>query len=161
MFYEGPPTANGKPGIHHVMARTLKDSICRYKTMKGFQVNRKAGWDTHGLPVEIEVEKQLNMSGKQDIEKYGIKEFNEKCKAVSYTHLAVQFASGWHLPLDKCEIVKRPEYEDGSFCLPMREEYKKAYNVFGRIEGKEVFLGVAFYDDNDKKLVADKVFYVR
>ena len=64
VFYEGPPTANGKPGIHHVMARTLKDSVCRYKTMKGYQVNRKAGWDTHGLPVEIEVEKQLGMSGK-------------------------------------------------------------------------------------------------
>ena len=80
VFYEGPPTANGKPGIHHVMARTLKDSINRYKTMKGFQVKRKAGWDTHGLPVEIEVEKQLGMSGKQDIEKYGIKEFNEKCR---------------------------------------------------------------------------------
>ena len=80
VFYEGPPTANGKPGIHHVMARTLKDSINRYKTMKGYQVKRKAGWDTHGLPVEIEVEKQLGMSGKQDIEKYGIKEFNEKCR---------------------------------------------------------------------------------
>lgn len=86
VFYEGPPTANGKPGIHHVMARTLKDSICRYKTMKGFQVNRKAGWDTHGLPVEIEVEKQLNMSGKQDIEKYGIKEFNEKCRESVFTY---------------------------------------------------------------------------
>ena len=80
VFYEGPPTANGKPGIHHVMARTLKDSINRYKTMKGFQVKRKGGWDTHGLPVEIEVEKTLGMTGKQDIEKYGIKEFNEKCR---------------------------------------------------------------------------------
>ena len=80
VFYEGPPTANGKPGIHHVMARTLKDSINRYKTMQGYQVKRKAGWDTHGLPVEIEVEKQLGMTGKQDIEKYGIKEFNEKCR---------------------------------------------------------------------------------
>ena len=86
IFYEGPPTANGKPGIHHVMARTLKDSVCRYKTMKGYQVNRKAGWDTHGLPVEIEVEKQLNMSGKQDIEKYGIKEFNEKCRESVFTY---------------------------------------------------------------------------
>lgn len=86
VFYEGPPTANGKPGIHHVMARTLKDSICRYKTMKGYQVSRKAGWDTHGLPVEIEVEKQLNMSGKQDIEKYGIKEFNQKCKESVFTY---------------------------------------------------------------------------
>lgn len=86
VFYEGPPTANGQPGIHHVMARTLKDSICRYKTMKGFQVNRKAGWDTHGLPVEIEVEKQLGMTGKQDIEKYGIKEFNEKCRESVFTY---------------------------------------------------------------------------
>ena len=87
VFYEGPPTANGKPGIHHMMARTLKDSVCRYKRMKGFQVKPKGGWDTHGLPVEIEVEKQLGMSGKQDIEKYGIKEFNEKCKESVFTYL--------------------------------------------------------------------------
>ncbi len=86
VFYEGPPTANGRPGIHHVIARTLKDSVCRYKTMKGFEVKRKAGWDTHGLPVEIEVEKQLNMSGKQDIEAYGIKAFNEKCKESVFTY---------------------------------------------------------------------------
>ncbi len=86
IFYEGPPTANGRPGIHHVIARTLKDSVCRYKTMKGYAVKRKAGWDTHGLPVEIEVEKQLGMSGKQDIEKYGIKEFNEKCKESVFTY---------------------------------------------------------------------------
>ena len=86
LFYEGPPTANGNPGIHHVIARTLKDSVCRYKTMQGFAVRRKAGWDTHGLPVEIEVEKQLHMSGKQDIEKYGIKEFNEKCKQSVFTY---------------------------------------------------------------------------
>ena len=87
IFFEGPPTANGKPGIHHVMARTLKDSINRYKTMQGFQVKRKGGWDTHGLPVEIEVEKQLGMSGKQDIEKYGIKEFNEKCRESVFTYV--------------------------------------------------------------------------
>jgi len=86
VFYEGPPTANGRPGIHHVIARTLKDSVCRYKTMQGFEVKRKAGWDTHGLPVEIEVEKELNMSGKQDIEKYGIKEFNQKCKESVFTY---------------------------------------------------------------------------
>ena len=85
-FYEGPPTANGKPGIHHVMARTLKDSVNRYKTMQGYQVHRKAGWDTHGLPVEIEVEKQLKMSGKQDIEKFGIREFNEKCRESVFTY---------------------------------------------------------------------------
>ena len=86
VFYEGPPTANGKPGIHHMMARTLKDSINRYKTMQGFQVKRKAGWDTHGLPVEIEVEKTLGMNGKQDIEAYGIKEFNEKCRESVFTY---------------------------------------------------------------------------
>ncbi len=82
-------------------------------------------------------------------------------KVVTDQVTAVQFASGWHLPLDKCEIVQRPAYEDGSFYLPMREEYKSAYNVFGRIEGREVFLGVAFFDEKYKKLVADKVFYVR
>ena len=86
VFYEGPPTANGRPGIHHVIARTLKDSVCRYKTMQGFEVKRKAGWDTHGLPVEIEVEKMLGMSGKQDIEKYGIKEFNAKCRESVFTY---------------------------------------------------------------------------
>lgn len=80
IFYEGPPTANGKPGIHHVMARTLKDLTCRYKTMKGYKVERKAGWDTHGLPVEIEVEKKLGLNNKQDIEKFGIGKFNEICK---------------------------------------------------------------------------------
>ncbi len=80
IFYEGPPTANGKPGIHHVMARTLKDVICRYKTMNGFQVKRKAGWDTHGLPVEIEVEKLLGLEDKRGIEEYGVKEFCKKCR---------------------------------------------------------------------------------
>jgi isoleucyl-tRNA synthetase len=79
-FYEGPPTANGRPGIHHVMARALKDAICRYKTMSGYQVYRKAGWDTHGLPVEIEVEKMLGMKHKDDILAYGVEKFNEECK---------------------------------------------------------------------------------
>ncbi len=80
IFYEGPPTANGTPGIHHVMARTLKDTVCRYKTMRGYQVKRKAGWDTHGLPVEIEVEKELGLNNKQEIEEYGIDKFNQKCR---------------------------------------------------------------------------------
>lgn len=86
VFYEGPPTANGRPGIHHVISRTLKDAVCRYKTMEGFQVKRKAGWDTHGLPVEIEVEKQLKLSNKQDIESYGIAPFNEKCRESVFTY---------------------------------------------------------------------------
>jgi isoleucyl-tRNA synthetase len=79
-FYEGPPTANGRPGIHHVMSRTLKDLICRYKTMRGYQVHRKAGWDTHGLPVEIEVEKALGFRHKDDIVRYGVAKFNEECR---------------------------------------------------------------------------------
>jgi len=81
IFYEGPPTANGQPGLHHVLARSFKDLICRYKTMKGFLVERKAGWDTHGLPVELEVEKELGFKNKTEIEKYGIRQFNEKAKA--------------------------------------------------------------------------------
>jgi isoleucyl-tRNA synthetase len=80
VFYEGPPTANGNPGVHHVLSRTLKDSMCRYKTMSGYQVKRKAGWDTHGLPVEIQVEKELGLTNKQQIEEYGIAEFNKKCR---------------------------------------------------------------------------------
>ncbi len=80
IFYDGPPTANGKPGVHHVVSRTLKDMTCRYKTMTGHKVRRKAGWDTHGLPVEIEVEKELGFSQKQDIEDYGVEKFNKKCR---------------------------------------------------------------------------------
>jgi isoleucyl-tRNA synthetase len=79
-FFEGPPTANGRPGIHHVMSRTLKDLVCRYRTMRGFQVHRKAGWDTHGLPVEIEVEKSLGFKTKDDIVRYGVARFNEECR---------------------------------------------------------------------------------
>src|SRR5437667_667182 len=79
-FYEGPPTANGKPGIHHVFARTIKDLVCRYQTMRGYQVHRKAGWATHGLPVEIEVEKRLGLKHKGEIEKYGIARFNAECR---------------------------------------------------------------------------------
>ena len=86
IFYEGPPTANGRPGIHHVIARTLKDSVCRYKTMQGYQVKRKAGWDTHGLPVEIEVEKQLGLNDKTEIEQYGIEAFNKKCRESVFTY---------------------------------------------------------------------------
>jgi isoleucyl-tRNA synthetase len=80
VFFEGPPTANGMPGIHHIEARSFKDVMPRFKTMQGFHVDRKAGWDTHGLPVELQVEKELGFNGKPDIEKYGIKEFNQKCK---------------------------------------------------------------------------------
>ncbi len=80
VFYEGPPTANGRPGIHHVMARTVKDAFCRYQTMKGRRVERKGGWDTHGLPVEIEVEKELGLKGRHEVEAYGIARYNAACR---------------------------------------------------------------------------------
>ncbi len=90
VFFEGPPSANGMPGIHHVISRTLKDLVCRYKTMQGFQVNRKGGWDTHGLPVELGVEKQLGIT-KEDIgKKISIEDYNKKCREV-----VMQFKDKW------------------------------------------------------------------
>ena len=80
VFFEGPPTANGRPGVHHMESRSFKDAIPRYKTMRGYTVARRAGWDTHGLPVELEVEKELKFRGKKDIEEYGIAAFNRKCR---------------------------------------------------------------------------------
>ncbi|MBM3421905.1 MAG: isoleucine--tRNA ligase [Chlorobi bacterium] len=86
-FYEGPPTVNGKPGVHHVFSRTIKDVVCRYKTMQGFQVPRKAGWDTHGLPVEISVEKKLGLKNKSQVVEYGEGEFNAEARALVYHHI--------------------------------------------------------------------------
>jgi isoleucyl-tRNA synthetase len=87
VFYEGPPTANGKPGVHHVLARVFKDMFPRYKIMRGYHVSRRGGWDTHGLPVEIEVEKQLGFTNKQQIEEYGIDRFNDLCKKSVFTYI--------------------------------------------------------------------------
>src|SRR5215211_3051697 len=80
VFYEGPPTANGRPGSHHVLSRVFKDIYPRYRTMRGYRVERKGGWDCHGLPVEIEVEKRLGTTEKDEIERYGIAEFNARCR---------------------------------------------------------------------------------
>jgi len=114
IFYEGPPTANGKPGIHHVMARTLKDLVCRYKTMEGYRVKRKAGWDTHGLPVEIEVEKQLNLKNKQEIEEYGIEEFNKKCKESVFRYeklwREMTVRMGYEIDMDDPYITLEDDY---------------------------------------------------
>ncbi|MBK8823787.1 MAG: class I tRNA ligase family protein [Anaerolineales bacterium] len=87
VFYEGPPTANGRPGVHHVLARAFKDMFPRYKTMRGYHVSRRGGWDTHGLPVEIEVEKQLGFTNKQQIEDYGVAKFNELCRNSVFTYI--------------------------------------------------------------------------
>ena len=86
VFWEGPPTANGRPGVHHVLARTLKDAVCRFQSMQGCRVDRKAGWDTHGLPVELEVEKALGISGKPQIEEYGVEAFNRRCRESVWTY---------------------------------------------------------------------------
>ena len=87
VFYEGPPTANGKPGTHHVEARVFKDLFPRFKTMQGRHVPRKAGWDCHGLPVELAVEKELGFTGKGDIEAYGVAEFNARCRESVQRHV--------------------------------------------------------------------------
>ncbi len=87
-FYEGPPTANGTPGVHHVLARVFKDLIPRYKTMRGFRAPRKGGWDTHGLPVELEVERELGLRSKQEIEDYGVAAFNERCRESVFRYVA-------------------------------------------------------------------------
>src|SRR5512136_1793346 len=87
VFYEGPPTANGKPGSHHVLARAFKDLFPRYKTMRGYHVLRRGGWDTHGLPVEIEVEKKLGFVKKGQIEEYGIAKFNELCRQSAFSNI--------------------------------------------------------------------------
>ena len=87
VLYEGPPTANGNPGIHHVMGRVLRDIIPRYKAMKGYYTPRIAGWDTHGLPVELEIERELGFSGKHQIEEYGIERFNALCRESVFGYL--------------------------------------------------------------------------
>jgi isoleucyl-tRNA synthetase len=113
-FYEGPPTANGKPGTHHIEARVFKDLFPRYQTMKGHQVIRKAGWDCHGLPVEIAVEKELGFSGKGDIEKFGIAAFNEKCRDSVQRHVG-EFSTmtrrmGFWVDFEEAYWTMSPEY---------------------------------------------------
>ncbi|MET8630376.1 class I tRNA ligase family protein, partial [Kitasatospora sp. NPDC004669] len=114
VFYEGPPTANGMPGAHHIEARVFKDVFPRFRTMKGFHVARKAGWDCHGLPVELAVEKELGFSGKQDIEAYGIAEFNAKCRESvtrhtdAFTELTTRM--GYWVDLDEAYRTMDPSY---------------------------------------------------
>lgn len=114
VFFEGPPTANGHPGIHHLEARVFKDAIPRYKTMRGFYVRRKGGWDTHGLPVELQVEKSLGLKSKKEIESYGIVPFNEKCKESVWTYVREweDFTNrmGYWVDLKNPYITYRPAY---------------------------------------------------
>ncbi|MDE3044617.1 MAG: class I tRNA ligase family protein, partial [Acidobacteriota bacterium] len=115
VFYEGPPTANGKPGLHHVWARVYKDLFCRYHTMRGRSVSRRAGWDTHGLPVEVQVEKQLGISGKRAIvEEVGVAEFTRLCKLSVLEHIdefeKLTERIGYWLDLDDAYYTFTPSY---------------------------------------------------
>ncbi len=128
IFYEGPPSANGMPGIHHVMARAIKDIFCRYKTLKGFKVNRKAGWDTHGLPIELGVEKELNIS-KEDIgSKISIKDYNEACKkaVMKYTDVWNNLTKriGYWVDMDDPYITYKSKYIESVWWL-LKDLYEK------------------------------------
>jgi isoleucyl-tRNA synthetase len=111
VFYEGPPTANGMPGVHHVLARAFKDIFPRYKNMRGFHVVRRGGWDTHGLPVEIEVERRLGFTNKSQIEEYGIARFNELCRKSTF-----EYIQDWEKLTDR--IAFWVDMEDAYVTLP-------------------------------------------
>ncbi|HET9986684.1 MAG TPA: isoleucine--tRNA ligase [Longimicrobiales bacterium] len=121
VFYEGPPTANGRPGIHHVLSRTLKDLMCRYRTMRGYHVTRIAGWDTHGLPVEIEAEKKLGISGKREIEEVGVARFNEVCRESVFTYKEEweRFSEriGYWLDYSHPYVTYHPEYVESVWWI--------------------------------------------
>lgn len=121
VFYEGPPTANGKPGIHHVLARAFKDIFPRYKTMNGFFVDRRGGWDTHGLPVEIEVEKKLGFTNKQQIEDYGIEKFNKLCRESAFSYIQewerLTDRIAYWVDLDRAYVTFKDEYIESVWWL--------------------------------------------
>jgi isoleucyl-tRNA synthetase len=121
VFFEGPPTANGKPGVHHVLARAFKDIFPRYKTMNGYHVSRRGGWDTHGLPVEIEVEKKLGFTNKQQIEDYGIGKFNKLCKDSAFTYIQewerLTDRIAFWVDLDTAYITYKDEYVESVWWI--------------------------------------------
>ncbi|HYR08696.1 MAG TPA: class I tRNA ligase family protein, partial [Longimicrobium sp.] len=121
VFYEGPPTANGRPGLHHMLSRTIKDAVSRFRTMQGRWVPRMAGWDTHGLPVEIEAEKKLGINGKREIEAIGIARFNEVCResVLTYTDEWERFSAriGYWLDYSKPYVTFHPDYIESVWWL--------------------------------------------
>ena len=128
VFYEGPPSANGMPGIHHVLARTIKDTFCRYKTMKGYEVNRKAGWDTHGLPVELGVEKTLGIT-KEDIgKKISVDDYNAACRreVMKFTREWETLTNrmGYWVDMNDPYITKDNRYIETVWWL-LGQQYKK------------------------------------
>ncbi|HMU25818.1 MAG TPA: class I tRNA ligase family protein, partial [Solirubrobacterales bacterium] len=126
-FYEGPPTANGRPGSHHVLSRVFKDIYPRYRAMRGYRVPRKAGWDCHGLPVELEVEKQLGISSKQEIEDYGIEKFNQLCRESVFTYVEewnrLTDRIGFWIDLDDPYVTMDSEYIE-SVWWSLKELYE-------------------------------------
>jgi isoleucyl-tRNA synthetase len=180
VFYEGPPTANGRPGLHHVFSRTLKDLFCRFRVMQGRSVTRIAGWDTHGLPVEIEVEKKLALSGKKDIEAYGVAEFNRLCRESVFTYKedweALSGRIGYWLDYARPYITCTPEYIESVWWL-LKELHDRELLVRGhrvlpycprcgtvlsshelaqgyeRVEDKSVYLAVPLADGSGRELV--------
>src|SRR5210317_1551330 len=128
VFFEGPPSANGLPGIHHVMARAIKDIFCRYKTQKGYQVKRKAGWDTHGLPIELGVEKELGIT-KEDIGKYiSVEDYNKACRkaVMRYTDVWNNLTEkmGYWVDMDDPYITFKSKYMESVWWL-LKQIYDK------------------------------------
>src|SRR5215203_424449 len=172
VFYEGPPTANGRPGFHHALARAFKDLIPRYKTMRGYRVERKGGWDTHGLPVEIQVEKELGLSGKDDVERYGVEEFNRLCRESVFRYVedwrAMSERLGFWIDMDDPYRTLDSSYIE-SVWWALKELYDKdllyeGYKVSAHcprdqtsLSAAEVSLGYQQYPDP----VVDPSVYVR
>ncbi|MEK7114772.1 MAG: class I tRNA ligase family protein, partial [Patescibacteria group bacterium] len=132
IFYEGPPTANGRPGMHHILTRTFKDIILRYKTMRGFFVPRKAGWDTQGLPIEIEIEKELGLKSKKEIEEYGIAEFNEKAKSSVW-----KYKDEWEKLTERVGLWL--DFEN-AYITYSNEYLEKLWSVFKKIDKRKLLV---------------------
>jgi isoleucyl-tRNA synthetase len=180
VFFEGPPTANGRPGIHHVFSRTIKDLLCRFRAMQGREVTRIAGWDTHGLPVEIEVEKKLHLKGKKDIEAYGVAEFNQLCRESVFTYQkdweALSDRIGYWLDYEHPYVTCTPEYIESVWWL-LKQLHDKSLLVRGhrvlpycprcgtvlsshelaqgyeKIQDKSIYLTVPLDDGSGRELV--------
>jgi len=172
VFYEGPPTANGKPGFHHALARSFKDLIPRYKTMQGYRVERKGGWDTHGLPVEIGVEKELGLQGKDDIERHGVEDFNRLCRESVFRHVddwkAVSERLGFWVDMDDpYKTLDGPYIESVWWALKTLHEKDLLYEGYKvsahcprdqtSLSAAEVALGYQQYPED----VVDPSIYVR
>src|ERR671938_220735 len=128
VFYEGPPTANGRPGSQHVFSRSFKDIFPRYRTMRGYRVDRKAGWDCHGLPVELEIERELGLSTKADIERFGVAEFNERCRHSVFNYIdewnRLTERIGFWIDIDDAYVTMSNEYVE-SVWWSLREVWRR------------------------------------